>query len=193
VALSLIASFVRAYLAGEAEPWASQIKLRACLEQFRSYRSIVRRVIQLVVPLFLLLTPLALQAASGRVVKVLPHFLDLEGRHSVSPSLYDRDAYQAELRAHPEKRSGIRFDILWRGRGEPKQKAKLRIELRGSAKGNLPSEKTIDTEVTLTGISKWAAVKLEGEDYKKFGEVTAWRVTLWDGDQLLGEQKSFLW
>jgi hypothetical protein len=153
----------------------------------------VRQVFQLVVPFFLLLTPVVSQAASGRVVKVLPHFLDLEGRHSVSPSLYDRDAYQAELRAHPEKRSGIRFDILWRARGEPKQKAKLRVEMRGSAKGNVPSEKTIETEVTMTGISHWAAVKLDGKEYKKFGEVTAWRVTLWDGDQLLGEQKSFLW
>jgi len=153
----------------------------------------VRRVFPWIVLLFLLLTTVASPAASGRVVKVLPHFLDLEGRHSVSPSLYDRDAYQAELRAHPEKRSGIRFDILWRARGEAKQKAKLRVELRGSAKGNLPSEKTIETEVTMSSVSHWAAVKLEGEDYKKFGEVTAWRVTLWDGDQLLGEQKSFLW
>ena len=153
----------------------------------------MRQVFQMVVPLFLLLTTVAAPAASGKVVKVLPHFLDLEGRHSVSPSLYDRDAYQAELRAHPEKRSGIRFDILWRGRGEPKQKAKLRVELRGSAKGNLPTEKTVETEVTLTGISHWAAVKLDGEEYKKFGEVTAWRVTLWEGDQLLGDQKSFQW
>jgi hypothetical protein len=171
----------------------AQIELRACLETLTRYRSFVRRVFQLVVPLFLLLAATAAPAASGRVMKVLPHFLDLQGRHSVSPSLYDRDAYQAELRAHPEKRSGIRFDILWRGRGLPKQKAKLRVELRGSAQGDLPSEKTIESEVTLTGISKWAAVRLEGEEYKKLGEVTSWRVTLWDGDQLLGEQKSFLW
>jgi len=153
----------------------------------------VHKVWQLVVPLFLLLTTATLPAASGRVVKVLPHFLDLEGRHSVSPSLYDRDAYQAELRAHPEKRSGMRFDILWRARGASKEKARLRVELRGAARGNLPSEKTIETEVTITGTSHWAAVKIDGEDYKRFGEVTAWRVTLWYGDQLLGEQKSFLW
>ena len=149
----------------------------------------------MVVPILLLLSPAVSPAASGKVIKVLPHFLDLEGRHSTSPSLYDRDAYQAELRAHPEKRSGIRFDILWRARGEQKQKgkAKLRVELRGSAKGNLPTEKTLETEVTMSGISHWAAIKLEGEDYKQFGEVTAWRVTIWDGDKLLGEQKSFLW
>ena len=44
---------------------------------------------------------------SGKVVKVLPHYLDLEGRHTLSPSLYERDAYQAVLRQHPERRSGI--------------------------------------------------------------------------------------
>jgi len=141
----------------------------------------------------LLLTTLAAGAASGRVVKVLPHYLDLAGRNSVSPSLYDRDAYQAELRAHPEKRSGMRFDILWRVRGPAKAKAKLRVELRGTARGNLPSEKTLETEVVITGTSHWAALKLDGEEYKQFGEITAWRVTLWYDDQMLGEQKSFLW
>jgi hypothetical protein len=170
----------------------AQIKVRACVERLARYFAKVRLVFQLVVPL-LLLTASVASAASGRVVKVLPHFLDLEGRHSVSPSLYDRDAYQAELRKYPEKRSGIRFDILWRARGAAKEKAKLRVELRGTAKGNLPSETTIETEVTITGTGHWALVKLDGENYKKFGEVTAWRVTLWSGDQLLGEQKSFLW
>ncbi|MFO1511357.1 MAG: hypothetical protein U1F83_00330 [Verrucomicrobiota bacterium] len=113
----------------------------------------MRRSIQLVVPLVLLLTTLAASAATGSIVKVLPHFLDLEGRHSVSPSLYDRDAYQAELRRHPEKRSGMRFDILWRGRSQRKEKEKatLRVELRGAAKGNLPSETKLETEVTITG------------------------------------------
>src|SRR5437899_2397501 len=34
-------------------------------------------------------------AATGRIIKVLPHLLDLQGHHALSPSLYDRDAYQA--------------------------------------------------------------------------------------------------
>jgi hypothetical protein len=153
----------------------------------------VRRAIHLAATLFLLLTTLVARATTGSVVKVLPHFLDLEGRHSVSPSLYDRDAYQAQLRQHPEQRSGIRFDILWRGRGKAKETARLQVELRGTAKGNLPSETKLETDVVITGTSHWASLKLDGENYKKFGEVTAWRVTLWSGDQLLGEQKSFLW
>ena len=76
---------------------------------------------------------------------------------------------------------------------QPKEKAKLRVELRGTAKGNLPSETTLETEVHPHRHEPLGAVKLDGEKYKKFGEVTAWRVTLWSGDQLIGEQKSFLW
>ena len=133
-------------------------------------------------------------AATGRVVKVLPHFLDLKGRHSLSPSLYDRDAYQAQLRQHPELRSALRFDVHWRASGVT-GKLKLRAELRGTAHGNLPGEHTIETELGRgkSAISRWSSLALAGEDYKNFGEVTAWRVTLWDGEQLLGEQKSFLW
>jgi hypothetical protein len=170
-----------------------RLNFRACLKWLTRYRRVVRRVLHLVVLLILLITGGAASAASGRIVKVLPHFLDLEGRHSVSPSLYDRDAYQAQLRQHPEQRSGIRFDILWRARGATKEKARLQVELRGTAKGNLPSETTLQTEVTVTGTSHWASLKLDGENYKKFGEITAWRVTLWSGDQMIGEQKSFLW
>ena len=34
----------------------------------------------------------------GRIVKTLPLLLDLKGQTALSPSLYDRDAYQAHLR-----------------------------------------------------------------------------------------------
>lgn len=133
-------------------------------------------------------------AATGRVTKVLPHFLDLKGRHALSPSLYDRDAYQARLRQHPEQRSALRFDVLWRAKGV-QSKLKLRAELRGTAYGNLPRQTTLETELDarLAGRNRWSALLLAGEAYKTFGEVTAWRVTLWDGEQLVGEQKSFLW
>ena len=70
-------------------------------------------------------------ASSGKIVKVLPHFLDAKGRHTLSPSLFERDAYQAQLRAHPEQRSGIRYDIHWRARaswGELKLKVKNKLE-----------------------------------------------------------------
>jgi hypothetical protein len=137
---------------------------------------------------------LSAEAATGRVIKVLPHFLDLKGRHALSPSLYARDAYQAQLRQHPEQRSGVRFDIQWKTRGAAFSPLKLRVELRGTAKGDLPGRAVLESEVQPGGwFSHWRSLPLTGEDYQKLGEVTAWRVTLWEGDQLLGEQKSFMW
>lgn len=153
----------------------------------------MRRALPFLIRIFLLLATFTAAADTGRVVKVLPHFLDREGRSALSPSLYDRDAYQAELRSHLEKCSGLRFDILWRARSQTNKLATLRVELRGTAKGNLPSEITLQSEGRITGTSHWAKVRLDGEKYKNFGAITAWRVTLWSGDQMLGEQKSFLW
>lgn len=153
----------------------------------------MRRLLCSLVCTVLIAAPNSAEAATGRVVKVLPHFLDLQGRHALSPSLYDRDAYQAQLRRNPAQRSGLRFDIQWRAQGA-KGKLKLRVELRGTAKGELPRFTTLESALE-PGRKRagWFPVKLTGEDYKNFGEVTAWRVTLWDGEQLVGEQKSFLW
>ncbi len=138
-------------------------------------------------------TPRA-EAATGRVIKVLPQLLDLNGRHALSPSLYERDAYQAYLRTHPEERSGIRFAVQWKTAGGAFAPLKLKIELRGSAKGDFPGKATLEKEIPAGGrFSHWAYLPLTGDEYDKIGEVTAWRATLWEGDQLLSEQKSFLW
>jgi hypothetical protein len=53
--------------------------------------------------------------------------------------------------------------------------------------------KTLETEVTPGTFSQWTNFMLGGDDYKKFGAVVAWRVTLWRGGVQMGEQKSFLW
>lgn len=134
------------------------------------------------------------QAATGRVIKVLPQFLDLQGRQTLSPSLFERDSYQAYLREHTNEVSGMRFAVQWRASGRPFAPMKLRIELRGAAWGDLPSHSTLEYQITPRGwFSHWTFLPILGEDYKKFGRVSAWRATLWEGDQLLSEQKSFLW
>ncbi|HXT12240.1 MAG TPA: hypothetical protein VN873_11815 [Candidatus Angelobacter sp.] len=133
-------------------------------------------------------------AATGRVIKVLPQFLDLQGRHAVSPSLYDRDAYQFFLRTHPEKVSGMRFAVQWKASGAGAEPLKLRVEAIGISHGEPPPKVVLEKEVKTGGwFSHWAYVPLSGADYTKMGEVTAWRVTLWEGDKMIGEQKSFLW
>jgi hypothetical protein len=136
----------------------------------------------------------AASAATGRVIKVLPQFLDLKGHHAISPSLYDRDAYQAYLREHTNEVSGVRFAVQWKASGASADALKLRVEVRGVAHGKLAPTVVVEQPVTPGfWFNHWASVPLTGGDYEKIGEVTAWRATLWDGDKIIGEQKSFLW
>lgn len=141
----------------------------------------------------LFVTAYAGDAASGRVIKVLPLFLDQSGRVALSPSLFDRDAYQAELREHTNLVSGVRYDVLWTASHAKDAKLTLRVELRGVGGSNLPKLQTLETNVVPGFFHRWTAFTLTGETYHQFNAITAWRATLWDGDRLLGEQKSFLW
>lgn len=135
----------------------------------------------------------ASDTATGRVVKVLPLFLDLKGNEALSPSLFDRDAYQASLRRHADQCSAIRFDVLWKASKAGNVELKLRVELRGIGRNGMPRQATLEQAVAPHFFRHWNSLTLGGGDYKNFGELVAWRVTLWSEDQLLGEQKSFLW
>lgn len=150
----------------------------------------------LLMTLLLLGSLLAVSAAdepTGHVAKVLPLFLDLNGRAATSPSLFDRDAYQAHLRLHTNEISAIRFDVLWSAAHADNAKLKLRLELRGVASDGLPRETTLEQTVTPHYFSHWTELMLGGEDFKNFGEVVAWRATLNADGRMIGEQKSFLW
>jgi hypothetical protein len=135
----------------------------------------------------------AADAVTGRVHKVLPFLVDQQGRIALSPSLYDRDAYQAQLRQHTNEVSAIRYDVLWSASHAGDAKLKLRLELRGTSTNREPKLKTMETEVTPGFFRKWTTFTIGAEEYKSFGGITAWRATLWDGDQMIGEEKSFLW
>jgi hypothetical protein len=133
----------------------------------------------------------SISAAEARIVKVLPHFLDKEGRHTLHPSLFERDGYQAHLRAHPDLCSGMRFDVQWKGKKV--ENGQIKLEVRGA---NTPPRKveTFSTPLKSSGyFSRWSSLKITSEDFKRTGSVIAWRISLWDGDQQLAEQKSFLW
>ena len=133
-------------------------------------------------------------AATGKVIKVLPQLLDANGFNSKSPSLYERDAYQAYLRIHTNQISGMQFVVQWRSKGPASGLLKLRVEARGVARGNLPTEMMIEKPVEPSGwLASWTMLFVGKEDFKSLGELTSWRVTLWEGDQQIGEQKSFLW
>ena len=139
----------------------------------------------------LLLSGQSVEAASARLVKVLPHFVDKQGRVALNPSLYERDAYQAHLRSHPAERGGLKFEVQWKSR-QPVSLT-LRVEMRGN-RGRTATTHVLEESVRPRGFfSTWSRVSLTGEAYTKFGELSAWRATLWDGEQQVAEQKSFLW
>ena len=143
--------------------------------------------------LFVTGTATAETKAEPRIIKVLPQFLDLKGRSSLAPSLYERDAYQARLRGNARERSAIRFDVQWKEGKQTLQNPKVRIEMRG-VKGNAIHNKTIEQAAQKRGwFSNWTSPTIAGQEYKELGEMVAWRATLWDGDRQVSEQKSFLW
>jgi hypothetical protein len=112
-----------------------------------------------------------LSAADARIIKVLPHYLDAKGRHTLSPSLFERDAYQKVLRENEELRSALRFDVQFT-KPRKTESLKLKIEVR-AVKGQ--------------------ELITNSKEVEQLGEISAWRATLWSGDQLVAEQKSFLW
>ena len=130
-------------------------------------------------------------AAEGKIVKVLPFFLDLQGRQSLSPSLFERDAYQTHLRKQPKEISTMRFDVQWSGPGKAAS-PKVRVELRGKKPGAKPEVVEAPVKAGWFG-STWSTVTLDKAVYEQLGGVAAWRVTLLDGETQLAEQKSFLW
>jgi hypothetical protein len=135
----------------------------------------------------------AADAVSGRIVKVSPFLVDQQGRIALSPSLFDRDAYQAILRLQATNVSALRFDVLWLASKAPAEKIKIAVEVRGIGTNSVPKLQTLETNVAPGTFRRWTAIPFAGQAYHDFGRVVAWRVTLWDDDRLLSEQKSFLW
>ena len=128
--------------------------------------------------------------AEGRIVKVLPHFLDTKGKHTLSPSLFERDAYQAHLRKNPDLCSGFRFDVKWSASAAKGETLKLQILAQGSI-----TEEPVVLEKNLEPYKHrgWTGLTLEGQAYKKAGSIVAWKVTLIQGDGVIAEKRSFLW
>lgn len=133
----------------------------------------------------------AVHAAEARVLKVLPHLLDAKGRHTLSPSLYERDAYQAQMRSHPDRVSGLRLDVLCSLPKPRPESAVIRLELRGAKD---PKPVVVERPVKRGWFSRrWTEVVLSPAEYAQLGELSAWRVSLRDGDRELASSTSFLW
>ena len=149
----------------------------------------MNRISQLAAALLLLGVISTTDAARpGKISKVLPHWLDLQGRHTLSPSLLERDAYQAKLRADRTLCSGIRFDVKWAKNTSGTVKLQLELRVTGEAK---PIVRELAVKPSRRG--GWDAVTLDGDAFRAMGEIVAWQVLLLDGDFELAERRSFLW
>lgn len=142
--------------------------------------------------IFVLFAATADVVAAAKIYKVLPHLLDSQGRNSLAPSLYERDAYQVYLREHPQQVSALRFDIQWKA---PKKADSytIRIEVRAEKTG-ITSPRVFETTAKRQGVfSTWSPILIDKKTYAEIGTVIAWRATLWDGGTRVAEQQSFLW
>ena len=76
------------------------------------------------------------------------------------------------------------FYVRW----TPRSISLVKFEYRQLARPNVIGEQTYvphqDTANLFT---------VHGEEFRSGGSVSAWRVSLWDGDHLVAEKKSFLW
>ena len=111
------------------------------------------------------------------------------GNIARSPSLFDRNAYQAYLHIHTNDVSGMRYDVQCRAA----ENLKLRLEIRVTGTNNTLQTKTLETDVPAGRFENWTQLKLTGDDYKNSGTIVAWHATLWKDSAQLSEQKSFLW
>ena len=148
----------------------------------------------ILIALFAGLTAQANEKAPVTITKTLRHWLDLEGRHTTSPSLLDRDAYQAHLRDHPEEVSTLRFDLQLRFRTRDRSGYRIQVEIRHGS-GSLIEIFSTETALKPRGKRRsfWNQIPISKKDYQALGDIIAWRVTVWEGPTPVARDESFLW
>src|SRR5436305_1062364 len=112
--------------------------------------------------LILLPAPVAI-AAEGKVIKVLPLYLDQKGRDSLLPSLYERDAYQAVLRIHPDQRKALRFAVQCKAHKVDWTKTRIVVETRGVEGNTFITKKTERSLPKKTWFSQWQNIDISGK------------------------------
>ncbi|MBQ7590807.1 MAG: hypothetical protein IJU47_09030 [Verrucomicrobia bacterium] len=135
----------------------------------------------------------SVQAGSVKIFKVLPHYLDKDGHNTLSPSLFERDRYQALLRLDQTKCSTIRFDVQWRNTLKNFDDLSITVEMRGT-KTNSPTISFSEKISSRKSIwSHWTKIRIPEESFRELEGLEAWRVLIKDGDEILKEERSFMW
>ena len=141
-----------------------------------------------------LLLALALSAFTLGCAALAPRVLEVDSRTRLQ-DVDEADAkrifgYDQASRFHYEPQDlsvdaqREEFFVRWR----PATISLVKFEYRQVAKPATVFEKTYAPHGDVAKV-----FEIRGEDFRSGGSVSAWRVTLWNGDQLVAEKKSFLW
>ena len=143
--------------------------------------------------LIFLTSPILHGGDKASIIKVLPHQLDLKGRASLAPGLFQRDAYQGQLRKDPKLVSGMRFNVQWKAKGIPADELVIKVSLKTSGRSpNDPLELTPPVRGNRKW-GRWSSIAYDGQLFKDNGQVLAWKVELRRGETSVATQTSFLW
>ena len=133
----------------------------------------------------------SVQAGSVKIFKVLPHYLDKDSNNTLSPSLFERDRYQSRL--DQTKCSTIRFDVQWRNTLKNFDNLSITVEMRGT-KTDSPTISFSEKISSRKSIwSHWTKIRIPEESFQELEGLGAWRVLIKDGDEILKEERSFMW
>jgi hypothetical protein len=70
----------------------------------------------------------------------------------------------------------------------------LKLELLGRVEEGRANRKTIELKITpKRSRARWSELSFTGDEFKSFGPIVAWRVSIWQGETMLAHQQSFLW
>ncbi|MBP5761162.1 MAG: hypothetical protein J6W90_07285, partial [Verrucomicrobia bacterium] len=91
------------------------------------------------------------------------------------------------------KCSTIRFDVHWRNTLKNFDDLSITVEMRG-AKTNSPTISFSEKISPRKSIwSHWTKIRIPEESFQELKGLAAWRVLIKDGDEVLKEERSFMW
>lgn len=98
--------------------------------------------------------------------------------------------YGAITAAQKEAVRGQIYVISWRNDGPP-DRFSARFEYRQTKTRDQIKVQTLDNPAVNGNVR--SIFKVTGAEYRQDGPVVSWRFTVWRGNRIVGEEKSFIW
>jgi hypothetical protein len=160
--------------------------------------SVLRNSLLRLLPVAILLLLSACSSVSkgpaGKVVKV-KHFHLVPGERLVTADrsiLFERQhlLHGAVSASEQRERAGHYYSFQW-SVDDRSQPVTLRLQYRQANTGL--DVQTLTQEVAEVRRSNWSKFQITGPAYHQNGRVTAWKLTLERGGEVLASQQSYLW